>query len=175
MLPAQHQVSVSPPRGPQPLDISILQCNPFRLCDLHCGQPPTDMDPSISLPVQSYSARPDIDSLLQCISEFSDVDPMSVSNKVVFRKTSAVFHDIMLSHPSDHTTSVLNFSSHPLSPTELSFLQKGLKFCPTQGEPDMSSLANDLSHFHNNLRWAHYFRDIPPNKTHLKQDAKEYH
>ena len=47
---------------------------------------------------------------------------------------------------------VINLSNHKLSSSQCSLLSKGLKFCPTPGEPDQGHLWQDLHKFHRSLR-----------------------
>ena len=59
--------------------------------------------------------------------------------------------------------SVVNLSPRTLTPSELAILQRGLKFCPTPGEPDLSEQHNDLEKFHLRLkRYLHFYRTPDP-------------
>ncbi len=49
--------------------------------------------------------------------------------------------------------SVVNLSSHFLTPSQGSLLKKGLTFCPMPGETDVAELKNDLYKFERNLKW----------------------
>ena len=42
------------------------------------------------------------------------------------------------------SATVVNLSDVVLTSAQISFLEKGLKFCPTPGEPDLGQLAKDL-------------------------------
>ena len=53
--------------------------------------------------------------------------------------------------------SVINLSNLQLSAPMYSVLSKGLNFCPTPGEPDISSLRTDLDKFHVGLRRKLFF------------------
>ena len=56
-----------------------------------------------------------------------------------------------------HHSLVVNLSSSHLTPTAIDILSKGVKFCPTPGEPDISKAQNDLSSFHLRLkRFLHF-------------------
>ena len=56
-------------------------------------------------------------------------------------------------------SSVVNLSNKHLTPPELTILEKGLKFCPTPGEPDISEQHNDLEKFHLRLkRYLHFYK-----------------
>jgi len=55
--------------------------------------------------------------------------------------------------------SVINLSSHILTPTERSVLEKGLKFCPTPGEPNMNELLEDLRLFFRRMKLKAHFYD----------------
>jgi hypothetical protein len=48
-------------------------------------------------------------------------------------------------------------SNHVLTDAQLSILEKGLKFCPTPGEPHMGNLRRDLDSFHRQLRLNVFF------------------
>ena len=54
--------------------------------------------------------------------------------------------------------SVINISSKELSECQLSLLNKGLNFCPTPGENDLSLLKQDLDQFHVSLKRKAYFQ-----------------
>ena len=54
-------------------------------------------------------------------------------------------------------SNVVNLSNVSLSEAQLSLLSKGLKFCPTPGEPNMGDLRRDLDAFHRKLRWKSFF------------------
>ena len=56
-------------------------------------------------------------------------------------------------------TSIVNLSNHTLTADQTSLLNKGLNFCPTPGEPDISSLRCDLNSFHRSLRIKHFFQN----------------
>ena len=52
---------------------------------------------------------------------------------------------------------VLNLSAHPLSPDQISLLQKGLNFCPTPDEPNIGEIRRDLDKFHLSLKRKSFF------------------
>ena len=55
--------------------------------------------------------------------------------------------------------SVVNLSSHTLTQPETAILTRGLKFCPTPGEPDLSEQHADLEKFHLRLkRYLHFYK-----------------
>ena len=47
---------------------------------------------------------------------------------------------------------VINLSDHTLTDAQITLLSKGLKFCPTPGEPEQGDLWRDLQKFHRSLR-----------------------
>ena len=47
---------------------------------------------------------------------------------------------------------VINLSDHNLTEAQCSLLSKGLKFCPTPGEPNQGDLWRDLQNYHTSLR-----------------------
>ena len=58
---------------------------------------------------------------------------------------------------------VVNLSQIQLTNPQISLLRKGLKFCPTPGEPDISQYQTDLDKFHLRLRqYLHFFRPKKP-------------
>lgn len=54
---------------------------------------------------------------------------------------------------------VVNLSDVSLSEAQISLLSKGLKFCPTPGEPDMAEMRRDLDNFHRKLKWQSHFHN----------------
>jgi hypothetical protein len=54
---------------------------------------------------------------------------------------------------------VINLSSYDLKETDISVLLKGLKFCPTPGEPQIGQVLDDLSGFFRRMRLQAYFND----------------
>lgn len=56
---------------------------------------------------------------------------------------------------SEPNKCVLELCTLTLTPPRLNpwFLEKGLNFCPTPGEPKLGDLANELDHFPDILRW----------------------
>jgi len=63
--------------------------------------------------------------------------------------------------------SVVNLSKTHLTPAMISLLNKGLNFCPTPGEPDLSDLKKDLDKFHVNLRRKLFFSKVVVSNTEL--------
>ena len=57
---------------------------------------------------------------------------------------------------------VVNLSTRPLTETETNVLAKGLKFCPTPGEPDMYNIHQDLREFFRRMRLRAFFYDDSP-------------
>ena len=57
---------------------------------------------------------------------------------------------------------VVNLSQIQLTIPQISLLRKGLKFCPTPGEPDISLYQTDLDKFH--LRFRHYLHFFRPKR-----------
>ena len=58
--------------------------------------------------------------------------------------------------------SVVNLSSRQLSDMDIKILQRGMKFCPTPGEPDMSELHDDLDKLHLRLKRHLHFNKLSP-------------
>ena len=55
--------------------------------------------------------------------------------------------------------SIINLSDKTLTLAEQSLLNKGLKFCPTPGNPDIGELWDDMSKLHKRLRQIAFFED----------------
>ena len=53
----------------------------------------------------------------------------------------------------------MNLSTHSLTLGQISLLSKGLKFCPTPGQPELADVKSDLDRFHRSLRLKHFFSD----------------
>ena len=56
---------------------------------------------------------------------------------------------------------VVNISDHTLSSDEFQVLAKGMKFCPTPGEPNFGSLREDLNQFHLRIKRRLFFSNLP--------------
>ena len=61
-------------------------------------------------------------------------------------------------------TLVVNLSAHTLTADEISVLKRGMKFCPTPGEPNFGELREDLNNFHTRLRRQLFFSSLPEEK-----------
>ena len=55
---------------------------------------------------------------------------------------------------------VVNLSDYTLTQTEKIILAKGMKFCPTPGEPNFGELREDLNKFHMRIRRKLFFDNI---------------
>ena len=56
---------------------------------------------------------------------------------------------------------VINLSDRNLTETEIDILEKGLKFCPTPGEPNMYDIHKDLRSFFRRMRLKAHFSEDP--------------
>ena len=56
---------------------------------------------------------------------------------------------------------VVNLSSRHLCPDAISILNKGMKFCPTPGEPDISVAKKDIDYFHLRMKRHLHFNSTP--------------
>ena len=69
--------------------------------------------------------------------------------------------------PSDHNKAhsthalVINLSSTHLNDDAIAILSKGMKFCPTPGEPDISQAQKDLDSFHLRIKRRLHFSNPP--------------
>ena len=77
----------------------------------------------------------------------------SVSNDVNNKNNNS-------SETKAHET-VVNLSNRQLSPHEICILERGMKFCPTPGEPDTSELHDDLDKLRLK-RYLHFYKISPP-------------
>lgn len=87
------------------------------------------------------------------INEF--VSKQSSSN--ITRQCNVQMHVKNKSCNNNSKSTVVNLSNHKLSISQLSLLERGLKFCPTPGEPHMANLRRDLDRFHRRLKWNVFF------------------
>jgi hypothetical protein len=60
--------------------------------------------------------------------------------------------------------SIVNLSNFILNKDHISILNRGLKFCPTPGPPNVADLREDMDRFHKRLRQVAFFDDLedPP-------------
>jgi hypothetical protein len=56
-----------------------------------------------------------------------------------------------------HNKSIVNLSNFILNRDHISILNRGLKFCPTPGPPNVGELREDLDRFHKRLRQVAFF------------------
>ena len=66
---------------------------------------------------------------------------------------------------------VVNLSSFHLNRDAIDILSKGIKFCPTSGEPDMSKAQNDLESFHLRLKRSLHFYAPPKDDTSVPSNS----
>ncbi len=72
--------------------------------------------------------------------------------------TIKFFNKTVVVCPSNkNERSVINLSSVELSPSDRSLLLRGLKFCPTPGEPKMVEIKKDLRSFFRRLRLRDFY------------------
>ncbi len=76
---------------------------------------------------------------------------------------------------TEHTApSVVNLSSHILTPAQNSLLEKGLNFCPTPGEPDMLELIKDMDLLHRLLILKAFFMKDKMKKSEINDARKAF-
>ena len=68
--------------------------------------------------------------------------------------------DYVLDVTNKESLCVINLSNRPLTPDETSILKKGLKFCPTPGEPNMYDIHRDLRQFFRRMRLRAHFTNM---------------
>ena len=54
---------------------------------------------------------------------------------------------------------VINLSTFDLTTNHISLLERGLKFCPTPGKPNIGELREDMDHLHTRLRQVAFFEN----------------
>ena len=84
------------------------------------------------------------------------LEKLSASNEIIGEHI-----DTILSIIFSGETGVVNLSDIDLTEAQLSILSKGLTFCPTPGELEMSELRQDLDKFHLRLKHHVYFNRDP--------------
>ncbi len=121
----------------------------------------------------NYNNNNDTDS--QTTSESEPTDSSTTSNIGTSNNSTTLTNCMCTSTPPNHITikffdkqtvvclnnknarCVVNLSSYDLTEQERSILLKGLKFCPTPGEPNMQEIRNDLKSFFRKLKLRDYF------------------
>ena len=88
-----------------------------------------------------------------CIHNISDI--CSHINANTSNNVSNTNNDNIPKPPFRDT--VINLSSQPLTPAQISLLSKGLNFCPTPGKPDMGQIRSDLEKFHTGILCKSFF------------------
>ena len=105
---------------------------------------------------------------LTCNSDQSPPIPCKDRNVPLLTNQCQFFQSNKSNNSSqmEDPVSVVNLSHRTLTPPELAILQRGLKFCPTPGEPDIAEQHNDLEKFHLRLkRFLHFYRTPDPDST----------
>lgn len=92
-------------------------------------------------------------------------DLFSDLNKNVFSELQTQADSLIEATTLPDTDPVINLSSRQLTTVEWTTLQRGLKSCPTPGEPTMADLVRDMDHFQDNLWWDYHFHDNPVGTT----------
>ena len=83
--------------------------------------------------------------------------PVAIPHDTINNNIDESMYDIAISNKNNSSQtnlheSVVNLSNRQLTPIEIKILQRGMKFCPTQGEPDISEIHDDLDKFHVRLK-----------------------
>ena len=63
----------------------------------------------------------------------------------------------------------MNLSSHKLTAGQTQLLSRGLSFCPTPGQPELSSTQEDLDSFHRSLRLKPFFSELEDDNSKTSQ------
>lgn len=115
----------------------------------------------------SQNSAPLISSvqLIQFLAGIVGSDIVAPVNKTIVDKCVLQLTSLLETVSAPTTQKVVNLSDKVLNSHELNLLEKGLKFCPTPGEPLLGDLVRDLDWFHNNLRWEYHFKDNPLLRT----------
>ena len=98
-------------------------------------------------------------SINKCVKIQSDVVSQPIAHQVshfTVPCTNLNNNNSPITNPPA-TGSVVNLSKLTLTPPMVSLLSKGLNFCPTPGELDISNLRRDLDKFHVSLRRKLFF------------------
>ena len=95
------------------------------------------------------------------LSKDSPVDPVDHLYLLCDFNTNNNSNDSNL----DSSAFVVNLSSYTLNEDEISVLKRGLKFCPTPGEPNFGDLREDLNKFHMRLRRQLFFSSLPEEES----------
>ena len=67
----------------------------------------------------------------------------------------------------------MNLSSHKLTAGQTQLLSRGLSFCPTPGQPELSSTQEDLDSFHRSLRLKHFFSELEDDNSETSQSNSQ--
>ena len=86
-------------------------------------------------------------------SNHSDISNSSIDIDILIDNLLLVDWEKIKNCDQSYDKSVVNLSSHILTPSQRSLLKKGLTFCPMPGEIDIAELKNDLYKFEKNLKW----------------------
>ena len=90
------------------------------------------------------------------------------TNKTVEIEFLGKTHKINTADPLER--SVINLSDQTLTEDELSILRKGLKFCPTPGEPNMTEIHRDFKSFARRMRLKLFFNEDEIDPSTLKPE-----
>ena len=89
-------------------------------------------------------------------TDHKEISNNDTSNHYVTTNIHMAFLNKNNSNANVHE-SVVNLSQRPLSIHETKLLSKGMRFCPTPGEPNMRDLHRDLDQYHLQLkRYLHF-------------------
>ncbi len=98
-------------------------------------------------------------------SDYSQSSYSSIDIDILIDNLLEIDWEKIKSYQKSPDKSVVNLSTHVLTPSQKSLLSKGLNFCPMPGEPDVAELKNDLYKFERNLRWKLHWAKRNPNST----------
>ena len=114
----------------------------------------TDTEPvsdRISIDSDSETNLIEISQPIECKCQPNNLEHVEIN---FFNKTQVV----CLSNKDERC--VINLTPTPLSPSQRQVLLKGLKFCPTPGEPSLLEIKKDLKAFFRRLKLrAHYYEE----------------
>ena len=119
---------------------------------------------------ESHNASHIVSDLI--VDEVEPPSRQSLNNQMIEIKFCDKSHTIDSSNKRSRC--VVNLSSRPLTETETNVLSKGLKFCPTPGEPDMYNIHQDLREYFRRLRLRAYFFDDNPSPTPTQNTIMNY-
>ena len=126
---------------------------------------------------QNKNCNNNSDSIIcsnECYNDCCNDDVFCVENDTVLKYLDEVEHLMSLSMVPKEVTYVRNLSSYRLSDSEMSLLNKGLKYCPTPPRPDIGNIIRDVETFFRKASTLLFFHGNSdhPNDTSSSQSTQ---